>query len=131
MPRIRTIKPEYWSHQVMARQEDAVQKLGVALLNFCDDEGYFSAEPGIVRSNCFPLDEDSTKARRCLATLADIGYIEVREHPTNGTFGRVVNFNKHQKIDKPTPSKLKSYFVSDESPKTRRAIDKPSLLEQV
>jgi len=38
----------------------------------------------------------------------------------------VVNFSKHQRIDRPTASKLATYFNST-SP--RRALDEPSLLE--
>jgi hypothetical protein len=130
MARIRSTKPEYWSHPVMSLQDDAVQKLGVALLNFADDEGYFLASPAQVRSNCFPVDEDSTKARRCLAQLAKIGYIETREHPSHGAIGLVVNFTKHQAIDRPKPSKLKTYFDAVASSTNRRALDDESLLEQ-
>jgi hypothetical protein len=116
MARIRTVKPEYWSHPVMGRQDDATKCLGVALLNFSDDEGYFLADPNLVRSNCRPFDDDSAITRRCLSALVAAEWIEVSEHPTHGFIGRVVNFKEHQVIDRPKPSNIKPYFIADQSP---------------
>ncbi len=125
--RIRTVKPEYWSHPILAGEPDEVRLAGVGLLNIADDHGYFLAKPALIRSALWPLDEDSTKARRTLARLSEVGYIEVREHPTHGSIGWVVNFTKHQRVDRPSDSKIKAYFDSSND---RRMIVERSLPEQ-
>lgn len=130
MARIRTIKPEFWSHPVMSKEPAEVRLLAIALLNLADDEGYFLATPALVRSFAFPLDEDSTNARRGLARLSDVGWIVVREHPSHGPVGVVVNFAKHQRIDRPSPSRIKVYHVDESSTNPRRILDDQSTLDQ-
>src|SRR5258708_36561171 len=124
MPRIRTVKPEFWSHPVMCRQDDATRLMAVALLNYADDHGYFYAEPAAVRSFARPFDEDSTIIRRAMAQLIKIGYIEVREHPEMGPVGRVSKFGCHQRVDRPNPSKIKDYFDSSNVP--RPIVEEPA-----
>ncbi len=128
--RIRTVKPEFWGHPVFARQPDDVRLAAIGLLNISDDEGYFLASPALIRSSLWPFDEDSTRARRVLATLTNEGWIEVREHLSHGPIGLVVNFTKHQRIDRPSLSKIKTYFLDEDSTSIRRALDDHSLLDQ-
>ena len=127
MARIRTVKPEFWSHPVLSKVEDETRLAALGLLNFADDEGYFQAAPGLIRSQLWPLDEDSTKARRVLAQLIKVGWIQVREHLEYGAIGLVVGFTKHQKIDRPSPSRIRHYY---DSTNDRRALDERSLLDQ-
>lgn len=122
MARIRTVKPEFWTHPIMGRLDDSSKSLAIALLNFSDDEGYFLADPNLVRSSCRPFDDDSTIVRRCLAALIQAGWIEVKVHPTHGAIGLVVNFTAHQKIDRPKVSNISTYFIDDESTIDRRLI---------
>lgn len=125
--RIRTIKPEFWSHPVLSSLDDGARLLAIGLLNLADDEGYFLSHATLVRNALRPFDEDSTRTRRALDTLEKVGWIELREHSEQGQIGKVVNFAKHQRIDRPTLSKLVAYFNST-SP--RRALDESSLLER-
>lgn len=125
--RIRTVKPEFWAHPILSAQADEVRLGALGLLNVADDHGYFLANPAAVRSALWPLDEDSTKARRVLAQLSQVGYIDVREHPTHGAVGWVVNFTKHQRVDRPSPSRIAHYH---DSSSVRRVIDDRSLLDQ-
>ena len=108
--RIRTIKPEFWTHPVMTRQSDAAKLLAIGLLNYADDEGFFYADPRMVRAALRPLDEDSTSVRAALADLSKIGYLEVREHVSHGPIGRVVSFLEHQRIDRAQPSKVREFY---------------------
>jgi len=126
MARIRTVKPEFWSHAVMGRLDDASKCLAIALLNFADDEGYFFADPILVRNQCRPFDDDSTSTRRALGTLVKSGWIIIKKDAQHGDIGKVVNFNAHQKIDRLTPSKIKTYF---DSSKDRRVFDDDSTLD--
>lgn len=106
----------------MGRIEDSAKCVALALLNFADDEGYFLAEPNLVRSSCRPFDDDSTIIRRSLDLLREAGWIEVRNHPSHGPIGRIVNFTEHQKIDRPKSSGLSGYFACEESTNDRRTI---------
>lgn len=128
--RIRSIKPEFYGHPVMGRQPDSIRFGAIGLLSVADDEGYFLADPALIRSQVWPFDESSTNVRRVLAQLSAVGWIEVKTHPTHGEIGWVVNFSKHQRIDRPSPSKLKPYFLDEHSSNVRRALDESSLLDQ-
>lgn len=127
--RIRTIKPEFWTHPIMARQDPEVRLLALALLNYADDEGYFLADPMLVRGACCPFVESSSTIRRWLARLSDVGWIALSSETPHGVIGMVVNFEEHQKIDRAKPSQIKTYWIDDESTIDRRLIDDASLLE--
>lgn len=127
--RIRTIKPEFWTHPVMVQQDDAVKLLAIGLLNFADDEGYFYAEPKMVRAALRPLDEDSTIVRRSIEQLEKIGYVITCQHPTHGLLGRIVSFTDHQRIDRPRESKIQSIWPKKPSTINRRSFDDHSPLE--
>ena len=129
--RIRTVKPNFWSHPVMARQLEEVQLLALALLNYSDDEGYFFADPPLVRSALRPFDDESTKVRGILEQLEKCQWIEVCDHHSHGRIGRVVNFSKHQKIDRPKASAIKGYWNSAEgSSNDHRSVSEVSLPER-
>lgn len=143
--RIRTIKPEFWSHPVMVRQSDATKLLAIGLLNYADDEGFFYADAKLVRASLRPLDEDSTIIRASLDVLSRIGFIECREHSSHGPIGRVTNFTQHQRVDRPSKSKIRPFFDScepqdppeaevtlfdDHSTRARRTLVKNATQEQ-
>lgn len=108
--RIRTIKPEFWKHPVYARLPDHVRLIALGLLSVADDEGYFRADPALIRSDLAPFTEDYGSITVALQKLSDTGWITLKNHPEQGTIGKVVNFRKHQVINKPSPSKLKGYY---------------------
>jgi hypothetical protein len=110
----------------MGTQSDATKCMALALLNLADDEGYFYAESNAVRSFARPFDDDSTTSRECLDKLSKIGFIEIVIHPTRGPVGKVVNFCKHQRIDKAKPSEIKEYFRQSNSGRISRPIDDDS-----
>jgi hypothetical protein len=125
--RIRTIKPEFWAHPLLSRLDDSSRLLAIGLLNVADDKGYFLADPLLIRSQIWPLDESSSKARRTLDDLSRAGYIEIKIHASHGEIGYVVNFTKHQKVDRPNESKIKTYFDSSND---RRMIVEQSSTDQ-
>jgi hypothetical protein len=124
--RIRTIKPEFWTHPVMSRLDDATRLLAIGLLNLADDEGFFFADERLIRSALRPFDDDSSIVRRSIEKLAKAGYIGVREHDSHGPVGFVVSFADHQRVDRPKPSSIKDLY---DSTINRRMIDDESLLE--
>src|SRR5574343_543915 len=117
----------------MGRLPGDVQALALGLLNHADDEGYFLADPAVVRSALRPFDDTATGVRKGLEELVRAGWVEVRTHPTHGNIGLVVNFPKHQRIDRKNESNLKQYYdlapFDERSTNARRTLDESSLLE--
>lgn len=126
--RIRTVKPEFWSHPIMARLPPTTQLLALALLNHADDHGYFHAEPAIVRGACAPFREDLASLSEDLAKLSEVGWIEVVTHPDQGRIGLIVNWTKHQRVDHPSASKVMGYFTRENiaKPREKLALDQGS-----
>jgi hypothetical protein len=108
--RIRTIKPEFWTHPVMSAQPAETQLLAIALLNVADDEGYFYADPDLIRGAVRPR-ENSLNVHGALTELSNIGYIELREHSTHGLLGRVAKFDEHQRVNRPSTSSIKELWA--------------------
>src|SRR6202012_3749806 len=74
-------------------------------------EGYFNANPVLVKAGTNPLRVDKTPIEEQLAQLERVGYIEVRRSGIKH-YGKVLTFELHQRVSHATPSKLKSKFES-------------------
>jgi DNA replication protein DnaT len=107
MARIRTIKPEFWRDESLASVSSDACLLAIGLLNHCDDEGFFNANPKLVESDIFPLRELSNTTTVLIQELCEIGYIALYQGSDKKTYGHIVNFEKHQVINKKTTSKIK------------------------
>lgn len=112
--RIRTIKPEFWSHEQMSALPSDIALLAIGLLNLADDEGYFNANPKLVQAAIFPLRETSVKLPVALQELSRIGYVELRTNKEQRFTGRVTNFLEHQVISHPKKSVLREVFEASE-----------------
>lgn len=129
--RIRTIKPEFWTHEGLCNCSEFARLLAIALLNWADDEGYFMANPILIRGQVFPFEDDSTKIRRGLVELSKVGWICLGKDAEGREVGCILNFGKHQKIDRPKKSEIKDLAsFDDESTNDRRMIDDESALER-
>ena len=107
MARIRTIKPEFWQDEDIASLPDKTQLLALGLLNHADDEGYFKAHEALIRAAVFPFSEDSLNIHGMLTELSNIGYLALFEGSDGKKYGLISNFSKHQKINRPSASKIK------------------------
>lgn len=107
MARIRTIKPTFWTDEDMAEVSEAACLLAIGLLNYADDEGYFNANPKLIKAAVFPLREPSGSIPVLLQELSDCGYIRLFSAQNGKRFGLIINFTKHQVINKKTTSKIK------------------------
>lgn len=88
----------------------------------CDDEGYFRADPAIVRGEVMPFRENLARIRECIEKLSEVGFIEVSRHPEQGEIGRVAKWAEHQKVDHPRASKIKVYFSREIIAKVRDVV---------
>ena len=107
MARIRTIKPEFWRDEDLSTICSEAALLAIGLLNYADDEGYFNANPKLVESDVFPLRELSCSTTELMNELHRIGYIEIFFGTDGKRYGHIVNFEKHQVINKKNFSKIK------------------------
>lgn len=144
MARIRTVKPEFWTDETMAEVPREVRLLFLGLLNHVDDEGRCVDNPRLVKAAVFPLDDDITSEiiRRWLDELSTKARVVLYE-ASGRRYLQVCNFRKHQKIDRPAPSRLpdpkdcnivhvtpgQSDFV-EPSTNAQRGVDEASLHDQ-
>ena len=107
MARIRTIKPEFWLDEDLAELPPETRLLAIGLLNHSDDEGYFKANHMIIRAAIFPFTDNSVNVQGMLTELSKIGYLRLFSGVDGKQYGQIVNFLKHQKVNKPSDSKIK------------------------
>lgn len=105
MARIRSIKPEFQNSGSMGRVSRDARLTFILLWPQCDDAGRMRADSRMLASTLFPYDEDAPKLiDGWLIELENEGCIVRYEH-NKDKYLAVVNFF-HQKIDRPSPSKL-------------------------
>lgn len=129
--RIRTVKPEFWRNPDLAKLSEFTRLLALALLNYADDEGYFIADPILMRGELFPFSEDSRSIHGALIELSNIKYVTLYKGTNGRLYGLVTTFKQHQIINRPSPSKLKTYITfTEDSLNTHGGLTEYSLLEQ-
>ncbi|WP_213322377.1 DnaT-like ssDNA-binding domain-containing protein [Klebsiella aerogenes] len=107
MARIRTIKPEFWLNEELSLISESACLLAIGLMNYSDDEGFFNANPLLIKAAVFPIRETSGTVPVLLQELYKCGYIDLFLGNDGKKYGKIVNFGKHQVINKPKPSKIK------------------------
>lgn len=114
MARIRTIKPDFWTDEKVVELSAFARLLFIGLWNFCDDEGRMVCSPKRIKMQIFPAD-----AVDCSALLGEIrGASLIRMYVVDGVeYLQVCGFEKHQKIDKRSASKLPPSENPAESPR--------------
>lgn len=110
--RIRTIKPEFPQSESVGRVSRDARLLFILLWPLCDDEGRTRAASRLLASLLFPYDEDAPK--RIDGWIAELEREDmVRRYSTHGdTYLEVRNWAKHQRIDRPSPSKIPPFDES-------------------
>lgn len=111
MARIRTIKPEFWTDEKLSALPEATLILAAALLNYADDEGFFNANVSLIKAACSPLREPSVSIHDSLQALAKIHYVRLGRSNDNRNYGHIVAFRKHQRINRPSPSRIKDLAI--------------------
>lgn len=120
MARIRSIKPEFWTDEKVVKLSPLARLLFIGLWNFADDEGRMVYSPSRIKMQVLPSDSADisellgeirrkklvvvyTESRQIPPTFSDFDSLE-----DETVYLQVVKFDKHQKIDKRTKSKLPS-----------------------
>jgi hypothetical protein len=108
--RIRTIKPDFWTDAKIATLSYLARLLFIGLWNVADDEGRFKSDPRILKGCLFPTDDETTveKITGALRELSGSGRVVLAEIDGE-QYGCCPNFRKHQKINKPSKSRLPEF----------------------
>jgi len=106
LARIRSLKPEYWADQKLARCSRDARLLYLALWNFADEQARMVGDPRQVKGLCFALDDDIAPADidRLLGELAALGRL-VRYEVGGERYLFLPKLAKHQRLDARQPSR--------------------------
>ena len=112
MARIRSIKPEFPHSESMGAVSRDARLLFVQLWTLVDDSGRARGNSRILASLLFPYDDDAKDLiGGWLEELESVSC--VRRYMADGeTYIEVCKWLKHQKIDRPTASKLPAFDES-------------------
>lgn len=106
MARIRTIKPTFFTSEDVSVLPLRARLTWIGLWTHCDDSGRAKDNARLIKAAIWPLDDMSLgQVEEDLSTLADHGRI-VRYEVGGQRFLEVTNWSEHQKISRPTPSKI-------------------------
>ncbi len=103
MPRIRTIKPQFWFDEQLGGISREARLLYIGLWNLSDDQGVFEWRPMQIKAQIFPYDKDikPDDIEKWLGQLQEIG--NVRQFSAEGhSYGYIPTFLKHQEIKNPS-----------------------------
>jgi len=113
MPRIRSLKPEHRQHRKVGKLSDFLYRLWVGMVCEADDEGRLVADADQLRVLVFGYFPKVTveDVEAALQALAEVGLI--RLYTVAGVrYAELPSWRDHQRIDRPTPSKLPAYEPS-------------------
>lgn len=109
MARIRTIKPEFPQSETTGRLSRDARLLFIQLWTIVDDEGRARGSSRMLASLLYPYDDDAPALMQgWLDELQEAGCI--RQYEDSGSrYLEIINWLKHQKIDKPSKSRLPAF----------------------
>lgn len=106
MARIRTIKPTAFLSETLARCTLEAERTFFGLWTHCDDEGRCIDNPRLVHAALWALrDRTPDDVARDLKELADELLI-TRYEAGGRRYLMITNWAEHQKIARPTPSRI-------------------------
>lgn len=116
MPRIRSLKYEYFINEDLAQTSSDARLLGLGLTTIADREGRLEDRPLRIKVRLFPYHDVDVDA--ALNELQKAGFLH--RYEVNGQrYIRIVNFLKHQK---PHPKEAPSEIPSHEITRSGRGI---------
>ncbi len=112
MARIRTIKPEFWCDEKLSPLSAIDRLVFLGLISMADDYGRVHDNVKIIDAFVFPNTSDTV--RESLANLSRIIRIKRGISSSGMPIIEIVNWDKHQRVDKPQP-KLALPPIKEES----------------
>lgn len=151
MARKRMLSPEIWESESFSSLSDFQKIVFIGLISLADDEGRGKANPSFIKSTLFPYDENRRVAEVKSALSQIARCTSTQFYNVNGSeYYLLTSWNKWQKIDKPSKSKLppppnsvlecgvgallpeseKNEKFDEHSTNTRRIVDEGSSLKE-
>jgi hypothetical protein len=120
MARIRTIKPEFPQSESMGRVSREARLLFIMLWTICDDAGRTRAASRMLASLLYPYDDDAGKRMEGWLKELEREKCIVRYKIEGSTYLEICKWLNHQKIDKPSASKIPPFAnVREDSRESR------------
>jgi hypothetical protein len=130
MARIRTIKPELPHSETLGKVSRDARLLFINFFTVADDEGRLRGNSRLLASLLYPFDRDAEGLIDVwMSELSTIGAIRVYE-VDGTTYVDIPKWLDHQKIDRPSKSRLPAYSRQFEKPRESSSADLgPSTLD--
>lgn len=128
MARIRTVKPDIRRSQLVSSWPYPVRWTFVGLPGYLDDEGRGLDDCRLIKAELYPLDDDMTPKK--ISDHLDViaGHGPVCRYEIDGRrYLHVTSWREHQRINRPTPSRIPPCPVHDASPAGHGALSDSSL----
>ena len=111
MARIRTIKPDAPTHRKTGKLSDRAFRLWLTMLTQADDEGRLVADPDQLRLLAFGYQPETLveHSENALREIDESGLIRLYQVESSTRYAFFPSWKDHQRIDKPSESKLPAY----------------------
>ncbi len=109
MARIRSLKPEFWEDEEIGMLSRDARLLFMACWSAADDEGLLRWSSANLKASAFRYDDDITTAtlEELMAELAASPFVvPYKGGKAQQSLAWIPGFHKHQKPNRPQPSKL-------------------------
>lgn len=109
MPRIRTIKPEFWEDETVGTLSLGARLLFIATWNLADDEGLLRWSPAYLKASAFMYDDDVSvdQVESWMRELEEQRLVfPYQAGKAKQRCAFIVNFHRHQRINRPQPGRL-------------------------
>lgn len=109
MPRIRTIKPDFWDDPKIGHLSRDARLLFIATWNLADDAGTVRWAPDYLKARVFMYDSDilTEDSVRLMDELTRLNFVTPFE-VAGESFASINNFNRHQTITRPSAARFPS-----------------------
>jgi len=115
MARIRTIKPEFPHSESMGAVSRDARLLFVLLWTIADDSGRLRGNSRLLASLLYPYDGDAGSLLDGWLTELETQNCLIRYEVGGHSYVQITNWTDHQKIDKPSGSKLPEFVEASRS----------------
>lgn len=123
MARIRTIKPEFPQSESMGRVSRDARLCFIQLWTIADDAGRLRGNSRMLASLLYPYDDDAKDLMDGWLTELEVEGCIDRYQADGATYIQISAWAEHQKIDKPSQSKIPA--PTGEKPEIRRHLANP------
>ena len=118
VPRIRTIKPEFWADEKMSELDPLNRLVFLGIISMADDCGRLLDNVKVIDAFIFPSTSDT--CRDAVANLSRMCRLRRGTTKSGQKVIQIVNWERHQKVDKPNKLAALPELVDTEQDTTIR-----------